>query len=242
MPSLIFLAGPIAGRRYKLGEGEYVIGRRSDCQIFVPDMRVSRQHARLWRVGESWSLEDLGSNNGTYINGIKLQSAMSLKHDDEITIANNRIRVEATEPSSDAPKYPESNVVTIVDVGSQQSLIRPRDDSSGRVQMLSSGMISVADQKAVRLIERKLDALVHLLHATASSDTGDALLEKLVEALLDVFPQADDVGVLVEDERSGDLRVQAQRHRKRTATGGTSPGNTSSPSVTGDEATKIDSS
>src|SRR5580704_13421026 len=227
MPSLIFMAGPIAGRRYKLGEGEYVIGRRSDCQIFVPDMRVSRQHARLWRVGESWSLEDLGSNNGTYINGIKLQSAMSLKHDDEITIANNRIRVEATEPSSDAPKYPESNVVTIVDVGSQQSLIRPRDDSSGRVQMLSSGMISVADQKAVRLIERKLDALVHLLHATASSDTGDALLEKLVDALLEVFPQADDVGVLVEDERTSELRVQARRHRRRVGTT-TSPG-TSSP-------------
>ena len=242
MPSLIFLAGPIAGRRYKLGEGEYVIGRRSDCQIFVPDMRVSRQHARLWRTGETWSLEDLGSNNGTYINGIKLQSATLLKHDDEITIANNRIRVEASEPSSDAPKYPEGNVATIIDVGGSQSLIRPREDSSGRMQMLSSGMISVADQKAVRLIERKLDALVHLLHATASSDTGDALLEKLVEALLDVFPQADDVGVLVEDERSGDLRVQAQRHRKRTATGGTSPGNTSAPSVSGDDATRVDSS
>ena len=225
MPSLIFLAGPIAGRRYKLGEGEYVIGRRSDCQIFVPDMRVSRQHARLTRSGESWSLEDLGSNNGTYINGIKLQSAMSLKHDDEITIANNRIRVEASEPISDAPKYPESNVVTIVDVGSQ-SLIRPREDSSGRVAMLSSGMISVADQKAIRLIERKLDALVHLLHATASSDSGDALLEKLVDALLDLFPQADDVGVLVEDERSGELRVQAQRHRKRAGIT-TSPGSSS---------------
>ena len=71
MPSLVFLAGPIAGRRYKLGDGEYVIGRRSDCQIFVPDMRVSRQHARLWKDGEAWTLEDLGSNNGTYINGVR---------------------------------------------------------------------------------------------------------------------------------------------------------------------------
>ena len=52
MPSLVFLAGPIAGRRYKLEDGEYVIGRRSDCQVFVPDMRVSRQHARLWKAGE----------------------------------------------------------------------------------------------------------------------------------------------------------------------------------------------
>jgi len=213
MPSLIFLAGPIAGRRYKLGEGEYVIGRRSDCQIFVPDMRVSRQHARLWRDGEQWSLEDLGSNNGTYINGIRLQAATQLRHDDEITIANNKIRVEANEPISEGPKHPEGNIVTIVDVASN-SLIRPRDESSsGRMPMISSGMISVSDQKAVRLIERKLDAIMQLLHATASSDSAEVLLEKLVDAMLDLFPQAEDVGVLVEDERNGELRVQCQRHR-----------------------------
>jgi sigma-B regulation protein RsbU (phosphoserine phosphatase) len=212
MPSLIFLAGPIAGRRYKLGEGEYVIGRRSDCQIFVPDMRVSRQHARLWRTGETWSVEDLGSNNGTYINGIRLQSGMQLKHDDEITIANNKIRVEANEPATDGPK-PNEGSVTIVDVTSN-SLIRPRDDAgSGRLPMISSGMISVSDQKAVRLIERKLDAIMQLLHATASSESPEALLEKLVDAMLDLFPQSEDVGVLVEDERTGELRVQCQRHR-----------------------------
>jgi len=223
MPSLIFLAGPIAGRRYKLGEGEYVIGRRSDCQIFVPDMRVSRQHARLWRNGEMWSLEDLGSNNGTYINGVKLQASTPLKHDDEITIANNKIRVEATDPSSDGPKYPEGQFVTIVDVASQ-SLIRPRDDSgSGRMPIVSSGMISVTDQKAVRLIERKLDALIQILHATASSDSGEALVEKLVDALLDVFPQAEDVGVLVEEERTGELRVQCQRHRRERASSDAGP-------------------
>src|SRR3954466_13710876 len=114
MPSLVFLAGPIAGRRYKLGDGEYVIGRRSDCQIFVPDMRVSRQHARLWKNGEGWSLEDLGSNNGTFINGVKLQQATTIKHEDEITIANNRIRVEeATDQPAKVLDAP--HVVTIVD-------------------------------------------------------------------------------------------------------------------------------
>src|SRR5580765_4472006 len=129
MPSLVFLAGPIAGRRYKLGEGEYVIGRRSDCQIFVPDMRVSRQHARLWRDGDAWTLEDLGSNNGTYINGNRVQGQTQIRHDDEIMIANNRIRVEALEPASEA-KFPEGNPVTIVDVAAQ-SLIRSREDSTG---------------------------------------------------------------------------------------------------------------
>lgn len=221
MPSLVFLAGPIAGRRYKLGDGEYVIGRRSDCQIFVPDMRVSRQHARLWRDGEGWTLEDLGSNNGTYINGVRVQSATQLHHDDEIMIANNKIRVEAQDhPSEQKPL--EGQVVTIVDVAGQ-SLVRAREDSSsGRVPvissgLISSGLISVADQKAVRLIERKLDALTQVLHATAASDTEETLLDKVVEALLELFPQAEDVGVLVEDERTGELHVQSQRHRQRDA-------------------------
>ncbi|HEU4726499.1 MAG TPA: SpoIIE family protein phosphatase [Kofleriaceae bacterium] len=215
MPSLVFLAGPIAGRRYKLADGEYIIGRRSDCQIFVPDMRVSRQHARLWQDGDDWQIEDLGSNNGTYVNGAKVQSATRVRHDDEILIANNRIRVEAHEPTPD-PRYPEGNAVTIVDVSGASSLIRSREDSSsGRIPIVSSGMMSVADQRAVRLLERKLDALTQILHATAASDTSEALLQKLVEALLDLFPQAEDVGVLVEDERTGELKVQCQRHRKQ---------------------------
>jgi len=219
MPSLVFLAGPIAGRRYKLADGEYVIGRRSDCQIFVPDMRVSRQHARLWKEGEGWTLEDLGSNNGTFVNGVKVQQGTVLRHDDEIMIANNRIRVEARDTAE--ARGPEGgNAVTIVDTSGASSIIRSREESgSGRMPIVSSAMMTVADQRAIRLIERKLDALTQILHATASSDTADALLQKLVGALLDLFPQAEDVGVLVEDERTGELKIQVQRHRA-----GSSPG------------------
>ena len=213
MPSLVFLAGPIAGRRYKLADGEYVIGRRSDCQIFVPDMRVSRQHARLWKDGEGWALEDLASNNGTFINGVRLQQATPLRHDDEILIANNRIRVEARDIT--AERYPEGNAVTIVDVGSTGSVIKSRIESDTGNPIISSGLFSLTEQRAVRLIERKLDALTQILHATAASDTAEALLQKLVDALLDLFPQAEDVGVLVEDERTGELRVQCQKHRKQ---------------------------
>jgi serine phosphatase RsbU (regulator of sigma subunit) len=209
MPSLVFLAGPIAGRRYKLADGEYVIGRRSDCQIFVPDMRVSRQHARLWKEGDGWTLEDLGSNNGTFVNGVKVQQGTVLRHDDEIMIANNRIRVESRDtPETRTAESPAA--VTIVDTSGASSIIRPREDSGAGI---SSGMFRIADQRAIRLIERKLDALTQILHATAASDTADALLQKLVDALLDLFPQAEDVGVVVEDERSGELKVQAQRHR-----------------------------
>jgi serine phosphatase RsbU (regulator of sigma subunit)/pSer/pThr/pTyr-binding forkhead associated (FHA) protein len=215
MPSLVFLAGPIAGRRYKLRHGEYVIGRRSDCQILVPDMRVSRQHARVLKSADGWTLEDLGSNNGTYVNGVRLETATALHSHDEITIANNRIRVDDGDATTESSKPPESNVVTIVEV-SGQALIRPRDDSeSNRIPILGAGRISVHDTKALRLAERKLDALTQLLDATAAADTPDALLQRLVDALLELFPQADSVGVLVEDEKTGELRVQCQQHRRQ---------------------------
>src|SRR5690606_10523035 len=123
---------------FKLGEGEYVIGRRSDCQVFVPDMRVSRQHARLWRDGEGWSLEDLGSNNGTFINGVRLQGAAQLRNEDEILIANNKIRVEAQDHPSEQLAF-DGRVVTIVDVAGQ-ALLRSREDSgNGRAPLVSSG-------------------------------------------------------------------------------------------------------
>ena len=223
MPSLVFLAGPISGRRYKLADGEYVIGRRSDCQIFVPDMRVSRQHARLWKDGEDWTLEDLGSNNGTFINGVRLQQATAIRAEDEITIANNRIKVEAREPTELSRLATESlgtgHSVTIVDASG--SLIRSREDSgSGRMAAISSGLMNLNDQRAVRLLERKLDALTQILQASALSVDAESLLEKLSDSLLEVFPQAEDVGVLVEDEKTGELKVQCQRHRKSAVFGG----------------------
>lgn len=204
MPSLVFVAGPIAGRRYRLASGDYIIGRRSDCQIFVPDMRVSRQHARVREEDSGWIIEDLGSNNGTFLNGTKVQNA-PLRPDDEIQIAGNRIRVEEVTgaPGTDR-KFPEGHV-TIVDVGSR-SILRSREE-------VKSGFRNTTTQ-SLRLVERKLEALTDILQATASANGPAALLEKLANAVLAMFPQAESVGVLVEDEHRGDLRVECQRHRR----------------------------
>jgi sigma-B regulation protein RsbU (phosphoserine phosphatase) len=213
MPHLVFVAGPNAGRRYKLGEGDYVIGRRSDCQIFVPDMRVSRQHARLHRENGGWQLEDLGSNNGTFVNGSRIQQAV-IKHQDEIQIANNRIRVEMPGDTHSQQLPIESNV-TIVEV--QNSAVWTAQAESGLLRPPSGRFMSASTQERnVRLIERKVDALTSILEVTASSTEPDQIVAKMVDALLDLYPQADSIGVLVEDERTNELKVQCQRHRTGT--------------------------
>ena len=211
MASILFEAGPNAGRRYKLGEGDYIIGRRSDCQIFVPDMRVSRQHAKIQHDGEGWTIEDLGSNNGTYVNGKQVQVG-AITHQDEISIANNRIRVEIPELAKAGFGY-DANV-TIVDLRNPKIFVST--DESSDSAFLGASLAGVQEgQRDMRLLERKVNALTSLLESAATTTDPLVFLDKIVAALLEVFPAADSVGVLVQDEKTGELKVQTKRHRKK---------------------------
>ena len=56
-----------------------VIGRGNDCDVVVQDMKASKQHCRLTRSGQGFVLEDLGSRNGTLVNGLKITEPVLLK-------------------------------------------------------------------------------------------------------------------------------------------------------------------
>jgi signal transduction histidine kinase/CheY-like chemotaxis protein len=69
-PRLVVLMGPEPGRRYPLEGRSVLIGRADECDVQLDDTKVSRRHARLSRMEDgSWVLEDLGSRNGTHVNG-----------------------------------------------------------------------------------------------------------------------------------------------------------------------------
>jgi DNA-binding CsgD family transcriptional regulator len=71
--------------------GPCVIGRRSDNDIPINNVQVSRRHALLMSHNNEWWLNDLGSRNGIYLNGLRITSARRLRDGDEIRIANQRI-------------------------------------------------------------------------------------------------------------------------------------------------------
>lgn len=79
--------------RYELRSGTFVIGRSADCQVQVKDPRVSRQHVQLVVGAHRLELRDLGSANGTLVNGVPAQSA-HLVNGDIITVGDADLRVE----------------------------------------------------------------------------------------------------------------------------------------------------
>ncbi len=78
-----FLAG--VGGALVLRPGAYTVGRAEGCDLVVPDPGVSRQHVRVRRGPEGTELEDLGSTNGTYVNGLRVNRCR-LRHGDRVRL------------------------------------------------------------------------------------------------------------------------------------------------------------
>ncbi|HIE57803.1 MAG TPA: FHA domain-containing protein [Anaerolineales bacterium] len=67
--------GPEAGKNYPLGESPLVIGREAACEITIDDKTISRRHAKINHLNGRYFIADLGSSNGTFINGNRLGSS-----------------------------------------------------------------------------------------------------------------------------------------------------------------------
>ena len=71
---VVVMAGPNVGEMYKL-QGDDVVGRAPGVRVSVADKEVSRQHARFEKRGDRFFVQDLGSTNGTYLNGASVTDA-----------------------------------------------------------------------------------------------------------------------------------------------------------------------
>jgi hypothetical protein len=83
------------GRRIPVGEDPVTIGRLPECDVVVSDPNVSRRHAEVRRRGNDFIVVDLGSTNGTLVNGAGVRERR-LNDGDEITLGGTRVRFEAS--------------------------------------------------------------------------------------------------------------------------------------------------
>lgn len=187
VPLLMVQDGPLAGREFRLDRDVMTLGRGDECDVVVPERQISRVHLRIRREATGYFLEDLGSKNGTFVNGRQVQSDASvlLQDGDEIQLALC-VRIvfvgaESTLPLSGREEPPASSGGLQLDKAqrrvwiddhelqpplslAQYRLLELLCDASGRV-VSREEVVAVVWPEAVEegVSEQAIDALVRRL-------------------------------------------------------------------------------
>jgi hypothetical protein len=108
MATLRIVSGPAAGRTLEL-EGEVVIGREGDG-LAIPDKEISRRHTAVRQTERGVEIEDLGSRNGTFVDGRRITEPVTLTIGGTIEVGSSQIRVEV--PATAATRVTGAPVAT----------------------------------------------------------------------------------------------------------------------------------
>ena len=109
--ALRFISGKYQGGEFPLGaQHEIIVGRSSELDMVLVEDMVSRRHARIECGDEQIVIEDLGSTNGTFVNGEKIKRA-TLKEGDRVLIGTSILKVVSTEPGAPVPRRQEMQSV-----------------------------------------------------------------------------------------------------------------------------------
>jgi len=92
---LIVRRGPNSGARFLLDSDVTSAGRHPDADIFLDDVTVSRRHAEFLRHGTAFEVKDLGSLNGTYFDGVRIETAL-LSDGAEVQVGKFRLTFYAS--------------------------------------------------------------------------------------------------------------------------------------------------
>jgi phosphoserine phosphatase RsbU/P len=129
------------------------IGRASDCSIPIKDRYLSRKHAEIIAVGTSWMLKDLGSANGTYLNGSRVDRDEVLKGGDRIRLGDTEIVFETAERNTD-------KLLAVAQTTASPTIAIPVTDISDRPEAQDVSRLQTLTLLARELIEdRPMDEL-----------------------------------------------------------------------------------
>lgn len=95
---LVVRRGPGAGSRFLLDQDLVTAGRHPESEIFLDDITVSRRHVEFARSGDGYTVTDVGSLNGTYVNRDRIDSSR-LQNGDEVQIGKFRLVFFAGDPA-----------------------------------------------------------------------------------------------------------------------------------------------
>lgn len=212
MSSLTVVAGPLEGMRFAItNRAETVIGRDGVCDIVLPTGTVSRRHARILREGDRCYLEDLGSNNGTFVNGRRIEGRVCLKPGDRINLYQIGMVYQASEavPAGDLTEAPLPGAD-----GDHSAPFHP--DTLDASETCIIGRVPDTDPEAViegpaESHRAELRSIAEINRRLGSSLDLDEVLPRVLDLLFDAYPHACSGQILLLDDQ-GQLFPRALKH------------------------------
>lgn len=218
---------------YELTTPEVVLGRHPECEIQLQSNMVSRRHAKLCLNGTGgYTVEDLGSGNGTFLNGNRIEQPTELKHNDRIKLGPILLRFEADgdtlgsrpghSSTVDIPSLPASfgrkaDKPPLEDTMDAQPVFQ-LDVTEDTVDETDSVVLEVSNESGFGLLdsqpEKKLRGIIDISRALAQSVEPRELLPKIMHVLFDIFPHADRGSILIRDVEKDRLIPAYQHHRR----------------------------
>jgi serine phosphatase RsbU (regulator of sigma subunit) len=194
------MQGPQAGTRFRLEPGRTVVGRHPSCGIVLDAVSVSRQHAALEVEGNQAWIEDLGSRNGTAVDGRRISGRHALIDGQHLRIGDQRLAFSSSAPLT-VQHLLGSGAFAIGD------LVEEGADSV----ILSAVEVPVRPELAAGDPEKLLRAAGGLDRAIGASVVLEEVLPRTLDGLFQIFPQAERGFLLLVEPESRRLVVRASK-------------------------------
>jgi len=194
------MQGPQAGTRFRLEPGRTVVGRHPSCGLVLDAVSVSRQHAAIEVEGTQAWIEDLGSRNGTAVDGRRISGRRALIDGQQLRIGDQRLAF-----SSSAPLTVEHLL------GSGAFAIGDLVEEGADSVILSAVEVPVRPELAAGDPEKLLRAAGGLDRAIGASVVLEEVLPRTLDGLFQIFPQAERGFLLLVEPESRRLVVRASK-------------------------------
>jgi adenylate cyclase len=206
MPYLIVHPGKAIAHRFVLPAGRVVLGRALDNAICVNDKSLSRRHAELVSDEERITIGDLGSKNGTYVNGARLRRPVALHDGDHVRCGEVVFEYRVERKHTARPLQPE----TVCDPAGELTAFRelPLAVVTSRFQE--------AGGESERL-QRRLEILLHVSQLLSQPSKIEHLQDRIVELSAEILPI--DRAVLLRTAPGGQPKPVATRFTSRADAG-----------------------
>ncbi len=181
-----------------------VIGRRGNADIQLHDFETSRRHAEIVRLGSSYWIRDLGSTNGTFVNGQRVESALLRSGD--------RIQIGAETLTFINPEEERSALVqSAADTEAQEPVTILAAIDAAAVSVLGTGLAARPDREA--FLQERLTIICKLSQSIGTIQTVDELLDRILDEIFRAFPAAERASVVLTGTERGQLVARASRGR-----------------------------